>query len=230
MNWIKDTVGIVPADQGRLLASVLVVTGLVLLRWSVLRGLSRRFDDGDFVYRSRKVTTYVATVVGAVTIGFIWLAAFSDLPTYLGLVSAGIAIGLSDLLKNMAGWAYILARRPFRVGDRIEIRENRGDVIDISLFRFTLMEVGNWVAADQSTGRIVHIPNGLLFSHELANYTEGFEYLWDEVPVLITFESDYRKAEAILYEAMRQAVPDMGVAAAGKIRDTAHHIRSRWVR
>lgn len=227
MSWVTETLGIDPAGQGRLLASFLVVVGVLLLRWSVLRGLSRRFDDDEFIYRSRKLTNYVATFVAAITIAFIWLDAFNDLPTYLGLVSAGVAIALSDLLKNMAGWVYILVRRPFRVGDRVEIRGIRGDVIDIRLFRFTLMEIGNWVGSDQSTGRLIHIPSGLLFTHEIANYTEGFAYLWDELSVLVTFESDYRKAETILYEAMRESAPDVVGAVARSIRETAqrYHIK-----
>lgn len=222
MDWITDQLGIEPGTQGRILASLLVVVALVLARWSIVRAIGRRLTEGDeAVYRARKITAYTATLVGAVTLAFIWLAAFSDFPTFLGLVSAGVAIGLSDLLKNMAGWAYIVTRRPFRVGDRVEFRDTRGDVIDVRLFRFTLMEVGNWVGADQSTGRLVHVPNGLLFTHEVANYTEGFPFLWDELPVLVTFESDYRRAEAIIYEAMRGHVPNIEAQAAREIRETA---------
>ena len=222
MEWITDRLGIEPGTQGRILGSLLVVLGLVVARWLIVRAIGRRVTEADeAVYRVRKLTAYTATFVGAVTLAFIWLAAFSGFPTFLGLVSAGIAIGLSDLLKNMAGWAYIVTRRPFRVGDRVEFMGTRGDVIDVRLFRFTLMEVGNWVGADQSTGRLIHVPSGLLFTHEIANYTEGFPFLWDEIPVLVTFESDYRRAEAIIYEAMRGHVPNIEAQAAREIRDTA---------
>ena len=57
------------------------------------------------------------------------------------------------------------------------------------------MEIGNWVDADQNTGRIVHIPNGKIFTETLANYGKGFEYIFNEIPVLITFESDWKKAK-----------------------------------
>lgn len=222
MNWIEEHLKLSPSAQGRLLASLLVVVGLIIVRWSVLRTIGKRFEEGDETYyRTRKVTAYAATVIAAVTLGVIWLEIFSDFSTYLGLVSAGIAIALSDLLKNMAGWAYIVTRRPFRVGDRIEFRGVRGDVVDIRLFRFTMIEVGNWVDADQSTGRLIHVPSGLLFTHEIANYTEGFPYVWDEVAVLVTFESDYDRAEAIIHGAMRDRVPDIEEQAARQIRETA---------
>jgi small-conductance mechanosensitive channel len=86
------------------------------------------------------------------------------------------------------------------VGDRIQIGEHAGDVIDSRIFQFTLLEIGNWVDADQSTGRMIHIPNKKVFSDPLANYSKGFQFIWNEIAVLITFESDWRKAKEILNE------------------------------
>jgi small-conductance mechanosensitive channel len=91
-----------------------------------------------------------------------------------------------------------VGRRPFDVGDRIEIAGHKGDVIDQRLFQFTLNEIGVWVDADQSTGRIIHIPNGRIFTDPVANYDKGFKYIWNEVPVVVTFESNWKKAKEIL--------------------------------
>ncbi len=222
MDWIEENIGLATDTQEKILASVLVFVGLLIIRWLIVRAVHRRItDDDEAVYRTRKVTAYAATVIAILTTSFIWLEAFNDFGTYLGLLSAGLAIALSDVLKNIAGWIYLVVRRPFRVGDRVEFRTVRGDVIDVRLFRFTLMEIGNWVDADQSTGRLIHIPNGLLFTHDVFNYTEGFPYLWDEIPVLVTFESDWRRAEELIYEAVRNGVPDIEAAAAAGIRETA---------
>src|SRR5205823_3735631 len=68
----------------------------------------------------------------------------------------------------------------------------------LGLFQFTLNEIGAWVDADQSSGRIIHIPNGKVFSDPVANYNKGFRYIWNEVPVVVTFESDWKKAKQIL--------------------------------
>lgn len=85
------------------------------------------------------------------------------------------------------------------MGDRIQIGANAGDVIDLRIFQFTLMEIGSWVHADQSTGRIVHIPNGKVFVEPQTNYTKGwFDYIWNEIPVLVTFESNWKKAKETL--------------------------------
>jgi small-conductance mechanosensitive channel len=72
-------------------------------------------------------------------------------------------------------------------------------VIDLRLFQFTLLEIGNWVDADQSTGRMVHVPNGLVFTQPVANYTRGFPYIWNEIPVMITFESNWEQAKKVLH-------------------------------
>jgi len=127
-----------------------------------------------------------------------WVNNFKSLFTFLGIFSAGLAIALRDVVINFFGWIYILSRRPFSSGDRIEIDGVKGDVIDIKLMEFTLMEVGNWVDAEQSTGRIVNIPNGKVLSMNTANFTKGFELIWNEITVLITFESDWKKAKSIL--------------------------------
>lgn len=86
-----------------------------------------------------------------------------------------------------------------------------GDVIDIRLFQFSLVEIGNWVDADQSTGRILHIPNSKVLREPLANYHQGFKYIWHEIPVLITFESNWKKAKKMLTDiAYEKAEPLSG--------------------
>jgi small-conductance mechanosensitive channel len=199
-DWLTGAVGLDAQTQGRLLASLVAVAALGVVRWAVLSVMWRRVKDVRRRYQWRKGTTYGAVAIGAVLVGRIWFAGVRDLTTFLGLVSAGLAIALKDLVANLAGWVFILWRRPFAVGDRIQVGPHAGDVIDVRIFQFSLLEIGNWVDADQSTGRIVHVPNGKVFSEPVANYTTGFQYVWDEIPVLVTFESDWRAAKALLIE------------------------------
>ena len=144
-----------------------------------------------------------------------------SLSTYLGLLSAGLAIALKDPLVNLAGWAFIIWQRPIEVGDRIQVGEYRGDVIDQRIFMFTLMEIGNWVDAEQSTGRIIHIPNGKVFNDALANYSKGFQYIWNEIPVLITFESNWKKAKSILTKIIDKHAQSLSETARQKVRRAA---------
>ena len=199
IDWLQSHLGMSPQLQTRLLVTVGTIVGLWLVRHFVLGFVYRRVRDPWGRYRWRKVLTYVLVTVGVVTIGGVWFSGgVGELLRFVGILSAGLAIALKEPLSNIAGWAFIIWRRPFEVGDRVQIGAHAGDVIDLGLFQFTLNEIGAWVDADQSSGRIVHIPNGQVFTEPVANYNKGFRYIWNEVPVVVTFESDWRKAKQIL--------------------------------
>lgn len=208
-----------------LLQKLLESLGLILALWLVQRALVwllfQRLESPRQRYRWRKVINYTAVGVGVLLMARVWLVGLTSLATFLGLVSAGLAIALSDLVTGIAGWVFILTRRPFELGDRIEMGEYRGDVIDLRPFAFSLVEIGNWVDADQSTGRIVHIPNGRILKEPLANYTQGFDYIWHELPVLVTFESDWEKAKAILVETVNKNAESLSDSAARRVRMAA---------
>ena len=186
----------------RIAATLATVVIALVVRWLIVRWLNRTITDGDVLFRARKAITYITMSVAVFLLTWIWVPFFDDLGTFLGLLVAGLAIALADVFLDLAGWLYIMLRRPFRVGDRIEIDGTAGDVVDVRAFRFTLLEIKSWVDADQSTGRLVHVPNGHLFRHPTANYTEGFFHIWHEMPVLVTFESDWRRAEELIRAAL----------------------------
>ena len=190
--------GLDALTQAKIILSLLIVLGLMIARRFVLRLVDRRVHEATARYRWAKGSSYVATLLGFLFITQIWFTAVRSVGTFLGLLSAGLAIALKDLVADLAGWIFIIWRRPFDLGDRIQIGHHAGDVVDTRIFAFTVMEIGNWVAADQSTGRMIHVPNSRVFTEPLANYTAGFPYLWNELPVLVTFESDWRRAKELL--------------------------------
>lgn len=220
IDRIAEALNLTPTQSQLLITGVWLVS-LALIRWIVLSVVHRRIDDPAVWYRTQKLLSYTITVIGLVVLASIWVQG-SGLATYVGLITAGLAIALSDVLKNLAGWLYIVLRRPFRLGERVEIGEHKGDVIDIRAFRFTLFEIaGERIDAEQPTGRLVHIPNGLVFTKPLANFTEGFQYVWHEIPVLITFESDWEAAEQIVLEAIEDQSPDHSeTQAINELRET----------
>ncbi|HUM71862.1 MAG TPA: mechanosensitive ion channel family protein, partial [Chloroflexota bacterium] len=187
---------------------------ILLILWA-LRGVGYRLVNRQLgknprmLYNWRKVVQYITVIVGIILVGRIWLAGVDTLVTYLGLVSAGIAIALQDPIVSVAGWLFIVWRRPFAIGDRVEIDGIMGDVIDIRVFSFSLLEVGKRIDAEQSTGRIVHIPNGIVFKEAVVNTHQGYPFIWNEIPVLVTFESDWEKAKAILNNIIGELAPDI---------------------
>lgn len=215
MEWIQGLTGLSAESQVKLFTSILVVLLVYLLRRVVLRVVERRTEDSRLLYQWSKGSSQVAFVVTFLLVATIWLEAIQSLGTFLGLLSAGVAIALKDLVASMAGWLFILWRRPFQLGDRIQVGGRAGDVVDIRIFQFTLLEIGNWVEADQSTGRIIHVPNSLLFTEPLANYTSQFAFIWHEIPILLTFESDWKRGKEIL-QGILDSVTGATVAKAEK--------------
>ena len=215
---MQDLFGIAPTVQREIALTALTIVGLWFVRRLVLRFLGPRFEDPKTVYKLGKSSAYVAYVIGAILLLEIWLETIGNLGTFLGLLTAGLAIALKDLVSNFAGWIFILVRQPFTVGDRIEIGEHRGDVVDLRMFQFTQLEIGNWVHADQSTGRVIHVPNAQVFTVPLANDTAEFEYVWHELPVLVTFESDWRKAKEILQQILDEQMREIAAEAAQSLR------------
>lgn len=176
---------------------IAIVISMVISR--VLVNISYKIlSDNKRYYPMKQSIKYITGVLIVICIMFIWLDSIGNLTTYIGLLSAGIAIALKEIFINMAGWLFIEVRKPFTVGDRVLIGTQKGDVIDKRMFQFSLMEVSSYEDGEQSTGRIVDVPNSFVFVHPIINYTKGFEYIWNEVKVLLTFESDWKKAKELL--------------------------------
>lgn len=208
-----------PDLTANILQTVGTILALWLIRLVVLRIVTKRTENKRTRYKWRKNLTYTASFLGIVIIGSIWLSGGESLATYLGLMTAGIAIALKDPVTDLAAWLFIIWRKPFDVGDRVQLGETKGDVIDVRPFKFTVLEIGNWVDADQSTGRVIHVPNHYIFTNELANYTSDFKFIWNEVKVLVTFESDWKKAKTILDNVVNEV-------SAGFIDDAKKQIAS----
>jgi small-conductance mechanosensitive channel len=127
-----------------------------------------------------------------------WL---TGLGTILALLVAGIAVALQDVLKSVVGWLYLSGRAGVEIGSRIEVSGIVGDVIDIGVLKTTMLEVGGGlVYGRQSTGRLVTIPNYRMLSEPVMIAPANAPFVWQEVRINITFESDWRRAEEILQQ------------------------------
>ncbi|MCO5207156.1 MAG: mechanosensitive ion channel family protein [Anaerolineae bacterium] len=227
-EWIETTLNLSPDLQVKLFYTALIILLLMLVRFVVTRVVARRTDNPATIYAWRKGVEYVGLVIGLLLISRVWFTGSGSFVTYLGLLSAGLAIALQDPITNLIGWLFIVSRRPFEMGDRIEIDGVAGDVVDIRYFQFTLLEIRNWVDADQSTGRLVHVPNRLIFSHPVASFTGAFEFIWNEINVLITFESDWRLAKRLLQEIAERHSAEMIADARSEVRKAALRIPVRY--
>ena len=205
-------------DYSNLVETVIIIALLVLLRFVIIRVVYSKVQSTELRYKWRKNVTYALVFIGFLLVGRTWFEGIRSLATFLGLLSAGLAIALRGPVTDVAGWIFLIWRQPFDVGDRIQIGDHKGDVIDVRVFKFTILEIGNWVHADQSTGRVIHIPNHYVFSQTVANYTSDFEFIWNEIEVVFTFESNWKKAEEILKKITTDHLEDYVVDAEKQIR------------
>ena len=192
----------------KLIGSLIIVALILIAKNLLLVFLDKRFNNDKKKYLWKKYINTASVVLLFMLIFNTWSSAFKSLTTFLGILSAGFVVALKEPVTNLAGWLFLMIRKPFSVGDRIQIGKDRGDVIDIRPFEFTILEIGNWIKAEQSTGRMIHIPNGRIFVDNIANYDVGFDHIWNEISVLVTFESNWRKAKEILAKIINEHSKD----------------------
>ena len=134
--------------------------------------------------------------------------------TFLGLLSAGVAIAFKDYLTNFVAWFYIMLHNPFQIGDRIKINDIKGDVIGIGLLSFSILELQTLgLTGEQSTGRVIFVPNFKLLTDPLINFYSGFKYTWSELHVVVTFSSNWQKAKDILVDIAKVHIGDLSEKA-----------------
>ena len=144
----------------------------------------------------------------------------------LGVVSAGVAVALQDVLASFAGAFSIGFSKLYAVGDRVQIGDTRGDVIDIGLLRTTLLETGNWVSGDLYNGRIVRIPNSAVLKGIVFNYSQGFRFIWDEIKVLFATSSDCQFAREMLLRVAKESIGEYLVEAQSSWKEMSDNYRS----
>ena len=221
MNTLSEYLHISPELLQKIVLSSIIFIVLSSLRFSAIYFIKRKDFEPKQAYFFRRTVLYTYSVILILLIVPVWIRGIGSISTFLGLASAGLAIAMHDTIANITGWFFIIWRKPFKVGDRIQINETAGDVIDIRIFQFSIIEIGNWVDADQSSGRIIHVPNSKVLRDPLANYNIGFEFIWHEIPVLITFESDWQKTKELLEKIVNENALHLTKDAEKQVRKAA---------
>jgi len=185
------------------------VLGIVIIH-TVFRLLERKlplhFRRQDARYRARKFVVFAGYIVALTFIAVLFEDRLGRVGVALGIAAAGLVVALQDLIASMAGWLAIAWSNLYKVGDRVQIGEIRGDVIDVSFTRTEVVETGSWVGNDLYNGRVVRIPNSVALKSPIFNYSQGFRFLWDEVKIQLTPDSDHVLARNVLLGIATEAV------------------------
>jgi len=225
---VETWLGVSRAATDRLLETALVIVVYIAVDRVGRRLVGRLVSDKSVRFQINKAIGYLFAAIAFAGVLKIWIQGVTGLATYFGLLSAGLAIALQDPVADFAAWLFIIVRRPFGVGDRIQIGQHTGDVIDIRPFRFVMMEVGNWVKADQSTGRVIHVPNALIFKNPVANFDEAFGYIWNELEIVVSMESDWKAAKAELLRIVTEHAEHLTADVTERIRLAADSLHIRF--
>lgn len=208
-GFIEKNLFIAPTIQKRIfqtLLIILIVTFIYLLLKKLLRNTIKK---ATVYYKVKKTVLYTLVIIALILIGRAWFEGIQSFVTFMGLFSAALAIVMKDVILNIAGWIYIITKSPFEVGDRIEVNDIAGDVIDIQLLNFKILEIGNWIYGDKYSGRVVHIQNSNVFGHSIANYNKGTPYIWSEFLVSVFVDSNWEKAKEIIQKAAEETTNDL---------------------
>jgi small-conductance mechanosensitive channel len=181
-----------------LVLSVIVVALTLIANRAVDRVLRRRIRDDTQRQTLWMLIRNTILVFGIGVVISIWFGFSSSFTVAMGVVGAGIAFASQEVIGSFAGYLNIVGGSLYHIGDRIQLDQVCGDVLDINLMRTTIMEIGEWVGADQYTGRVVDVANRIVFSQPVINYTESWPYIWDEIMIPVTYESDWQQAAEIM--------------------------------
>lgn len=175
---------------------------ILVVSFFLRRGVNRRIQNTDHRYKARKVINLSVYVLIVVLVVFVYGDKLGNAGVAIGVIAAGIAFALQEVIMSFAGWVYIMTGNVVSVGNRVRVGDVKGDIIDIGVMTTTIMEVGDWIKGDQYNGCIVKLSNNYVFRHSVHNYSLEFPFLWDEVLVPIRLESDHHKARELFQKVI----------------------------
>ena len=197
---ISNIIGISSENVKLVLLTLIVMLGITIIKIFIKKMYSKvNVSDREKYFYNRKmqITLNILTLICII---IIWGHKLQGLVTIISFISAGMTIALREIIFNFFAGIYIKFTKPFELEDRIEIDNLKGDVINIHALGFEILEIGERVNGEQSSGRIVHIPNSMIFTKPLENYVKAFKYIWNEMTIKVDLDSDIESTKQILYE------------------------------
>ena len=158
-----------------------------------------KINNNRLQYKTLSFIKLIISIIEILIIYLIWESNIKNAMTLISFVSAAITLTLKDYIFNLFAGLYIKIYKPFKLEDRIEIKGQKGDVINLGALSFELLEISDDYG-HQSTGIVLIIPNSTIFTETVKNMNKGFKYIWDEINVLISLDSDIILAKKTLYK------------------------------
>jgi small-conductance mechanosensitive channel len=202
-----------PVVENFFYTSIVLTVSYLLFSVILSIVLVGRITDPKTRYTANKALSVFSILFIALLCLRIWVTDTSSLIVSYGIIGAALAFALQDVFKNFVGGILVIVSGYYRVGDRISIGDKSGDVMDIGIMNTTLMEIRGWVGGDQPSGRVLVIPNGLVLNTPFYNYTSDHSFVWDEISIPLTYESNWRKARDLILSILKNETGAMTAQA-----------------
>jgi small-conductance mechanosensitive channel len=195
------------------IAAIVLLT--LLVGWGLQTLLNRMSRDVRQKRTLRTILNLGTQLVGLLLVLLVIFGTPSQMPTILGLATAGLTVVFQDFILAFCGWFVLMGRNGIRVGDWVEIDGTGGEVVEVGLFRTWLLETGNWTANGHPTGRRVSFLNGFAIRGKYFNFSTTGQWMWDEIKVNIPPGAEsYALIEKIRQAAIKATEADAKMAEA----------------
>lgn len=188
------------------LAVLALVLGVVLGVSEVWKRATFRYvPDARRRYQFLLIRRIVLWCLTAIIIATAFASELGAITTFAGLMTAGIAVALQNVILSIAGYFFLIGKYGVRVGDRVNIAGVTGDVVDIGLVRLQLMEITGG-PAPLPTGRVVAFSNSVVFQANSGMFKQipGTNFLWHEITLTLDPKGNYRQVEQRMMEAVNK--------------------------
>ncbi len=152
--------------------------------------LDRSAMDQRSLHTLRTIAHLAIQLVTLLLVLLVIFGAPKQMPTILGLATAGLTVVFQDFILAFFGWFVLMGKNGIRLGDWVEINGVAGEVIEIGLFRTSLLETGNWTDKGHPTGRRVTFLNKFAISGQYFNFSTTGQWMWDEISVNVPAGED----------------------------------------
>ena len=188
------------------LALIAAICLLVILAgWALQLALERVVHDPRQKQTLKTVLNLGTQLVGLLLILLTIFGIPQQMPTILGLATAGLTVVFQDFILAFCGWFVLMGPNGVRVRDWIEIDGVGGEVVQLGLFRTWLLETGNWTANGHPTGRRVSFLNGYAIRGKYFNFSTVGQWMWDEIKITVPLGAGLHALLKGIYDATVKA-------------------------
>jgi small-conductance mechanosensitive channel len=200
--------------------AVLILTARNVIELFIHKRSKGKYTKYNLIHLTRLISVILIVIVAISFLFANWYAAAVS----LGLISLILGFALQTPISSFIGWIYIIIRVPYRIGDRIQINEFKGDVIEIGYVDTTLWEFGGeYLTNDLQSGRLIRFPNSLVLQSAVFNYSwQNFRFIWNEISFQVAYESDLNFVQQIIKKV---TTAELGPQMADRIRQLKEMVK-----